>query len=355
MRRPVILLGYGARGSNIEKLLGLNIPILSSWQAKDLVDNDHPNYFGCPGIYGNRTANRILHNADAILALGNRCAIWNVGYEGIRPDQALTMVDVDEHEVRKFPHAEWINRDCKEAVDTLLWTANKEWLEQCNKWRLPWVEYPAHNDNEYINSYRFTKSLEQHLRPDQVIVTDMGTALICAHQVLRLKPPQRIMTSGGLGEMGCALPAAVGASFARNKGEVLCLSTDGGMMMNLQELQTIVHHQLPVKIIVYNNSGYLMIRHTQTTGKMALSGVNPQTGVSFPDYRRVAESFGIHACEVRSWEDFERIVPSFMSRKDRGPSLLEFHMDPKQKLVPKLDPIYIDGKATSPAFDQMSP
>src|SRR5688572_19003112 len=100
--RPVILLGYGAKDADCEKLLNLGIPVLTSWQAKDLVDNTHPNYFGSPGIYGQRVANKVLHNADDILAIGNRCSIWNVGYEGFRNDQRLVMVDVDEFEVRKF-------------------------------------------------------------------------------------------------------------------------------------------------------------------------------------------------------------------------------------------------------------
>lgn len=353
--RPVILLGHGATGAKIQSLLKLGVPILTSWQAKDLIDNSCEMYFGSPGIYGQRVANKALHNADMVLAIGNRCSIWNVGYEGIRPDQRLVMVDLDESEVRKFAHAEWIQQDAKDFIEELKTPFRGEWTVRCSGWRAgkPLVESPAHDDNEYINSYRFTQELQKYLKPDEVIVTDMGTALICAHQVLELKPPQRIMTSGGLGEMGCALPAAVGASFARDKGEVLCLTTDGGMMLNLQELQTIVHHQLPVRIIVFNNSGYLMIRHTQTTGKMRLSGVNERTGVSFPNYRHVAGAFGITACEVRDWDDFKRIVPSFMSKP--GPSLLEFHMDPKQRLVPKLDPVYIDGKATSPAFEDMSP
>jgi acetolactate synthase-1/2/3 large subunit len=236
--------------------------------------------------------------------------------------------------------------------------ASPAWMAQCKNWR---AQYPLHipelgthdDRNGYINSYRFAYRLQEYLAPDEVIVTEMGAALMAAHQMLSIKPPQRLMTSGGLGEMGCGLPAAIGASFARNKGSVLCLSTDGGMMMNLQELQTIVHHKLPVKIIVFNNSGYGMLKHTQDNAGMKHSGVDEASGVSFPNFRHVALAFGISACEVRTWEDFRRIIPSFM--KAQGPQLCDFIMDPRQKFLPKLEPIFVDGKPTSPAFDQMSP
>lgn len=357
LRKPVVLLGAGARGADIERVLAWRHPVLTSWQAKDLVDNHHPLYFGSPGIYGQRVANKVLAESNEILALGNRLSIWNAGYQGIRRDQLLRMVDLDRDEVRKFPHANHVIADCKKFVEMHIdLPAPDLWVSQCAKWReeFPLVE-SAHDDaNGYINSYRFVQALEKHLADDVVIVTEMGAALCSAHQVLRLRPPQRLMTSGGLGEMGCGLPAAVGASFARNKGRVLCLSTDGGIMMNLQELQTIVHHQLPVRIIVFNNSGYGMLRETQAKGGMRLSGVDGSSGVSFPNFRHLALVFGITASEVRTWEDFERIIPSFMARDD-GPELVDYIMDPRQKLVPKLDPIYVDGKPTGGPFDRMSP
>ena len=353
--RPVILLGNGARSVDLAEWLKLEIPFLTSWNAKDLIDNYHPWYFGSPGQYGQRIANKVFHEADMIVAIGNRMAIWNVGYEGPRPDQQVCMVDVDAYEVAKFKQADhiamtaeqWINRPGTAIMNS------DTWQNLCQQWKVqyPLVESPAHDDrNGYINSYRFMERLQAHLKPDQVIVTDMGAAHICAAQVLRLKPPQRFISSGGLGEMGCGLPMAIGASFARNKGEVLCLVGDGGMMMNLQELQTIVHHQLPIKIIVFNNGGYGMIRQTQEKAGMQLSGVNDANGVSFPDFRRLALAFGLTASEIRTWDDFERIIPNMT-----GPCLIEYFMDPAQLFVPKLDPVYVNGKATSPRFCDMSP
>ena len=355
--RPVVLLGNGARGADLRQLLASGLPILTSWNAKDMIDNDHEWYFGSPGQYGQRIANKVFYEADTIIAIGNRMAIWNVGYEGPRPEQRLVMVDVDAYEVSKFPQADWIKQDAGEFIADMKFVHEKgEWMSQCRIWRdeLPLVESPAHDDADgYINSYRFMERLQEHLRHDEVIVTDMGTAHICAHQVLRLKPPQRIISSGGLGEMGCGLPMAVGASFARNKGEVLCLVGDGGAMMNLQELQTIVHHNLPIKIIVFANDGYLMIKHTQKMSGNPLSGVDRATGVSCPDFTKVAAAMGIYAQSGKTWADFEYHIPELF--RHPGPALIEYHMAPDQQLVPKLNPIFIDGKPTSPRFCDMSP
>lgn len=355
--RPVILLGNGARGADLRPLYALGVPILTSWAAKDMVDNDDPLYFGSPGQYGQRMANKVLYESDMIVSIGNRMSIWNVGYEGPRENQRVVMIDVDGHEVAKFAHAEWVKQDARQYLEAL---PDKrpmldEWRAECRIWKM---QYPligaAHADTPgYINSYRFMAALAEYLRPDEVIVTDMGTPLICAHQVLKLKPPQRLMTSGGLGEMGCGLPAAIGASCARDKGEVLCLHADGGMMMNLQELQTIVHHQLPIKIIVFSNEGYGMIRETQKKAGQGYVAVDKLSGVSMPSFRKIAYAFGIPACDLRTWDDFGKAIPTLFA--DKGPALIEYFMDPQQPMVPKLDPIYVDGKPTSPRFCDMSP
>ena len=177
--------------------------------------------------------------------------------------------------------------------------------------------------------------------------------MICAHQVLHLKPPQRIMTSGGLGEMGVALPAAIGASIARG-GPVLCLHCDGGMMMNLQELETIAHRQLPIKIIVFSNDGYLMIKRTQRVLGLKKAAVDKSSGVSCPNFRIVAQAFGIRAGEVRTWDDLLRALDQLFASDE--PMLVEVHIDPQQPLVPKLDPIRNeDGSISSPKFDDLSP
>ena len=327
--REVILLGQNARraGGPPEEWLERAVPVLSTWQAADLVDNEHRNYYGRPGIWGTRLANKVLANAERVHPIGTRMSVWAVGYD--------------------FDFSKCMYPPAPQPDD--------EWTAQCERWRdeLPVVESPLHDDpSGGIHPWRFTEALQQFFRPDECIVTDMGTPLVAAHQILRLRPPQRLMTSGGLGEMGVALPAAVGASFARDKGQVLCLHCDGGMMMNLQELQTILHHRLPVKIIVYENQGYQMLKDTQDGAGYERSGVE-QPDVSFPSYVQLAYAWGIAAGEVRTWAHFQRLMPAFFETKE--PALIVYHFPPTP-LLPKLLPIRnSDGTITSPAFDDLSP
>lgn len=357
-KRPLILLGNGARGCDMTPLLQIGLPILTSWNAKDMIDNDHPMYFGSPGQYGQRIANKVFYEADQIVAIGNRMAIWNVGYEGPRPDQRLVMVDVDGHEAAKFHHAEWIKQDAVEFIGSLTGTApitsymkgSETWQSQCQAWRsqLPFLESPAHDDKDgYGNSYRFMEKLQKYLKPDAIIVTDAGGACCSAWQVLRVKPPQRMITSGGLGEMGCALPMAIGAAFATGK-QVVCIVGDGAMMLNLQELATIAHHQLNIKIIVFANDGYGMIKRSQEMAGMAHAGVGSGTGLSFPSFGKVAKSFGI--------ENVLEIPKLFRGgMRGQKPALMQVDLHPDQQFVPKLNPIMVDGKPTSPLFKDMSP
>ena len=155
--------------------------------------------------------------------------------------------------------------------------------------------------------------------------------------------------------MGFGLPAAVGASFARGRGEVICLNCDGGMMMNLQELQTIMHHRLPVKIFVFNNDGYLMIKHTQKAlFKGHYSGTDEKSGVSCPDFSAVAAAFGMPAFQIRTWDDFDAVVPQVQAHN--GPLICEVFMHPEQLFVPKLSlAIRDDGTLVSPPLEDLSP
>lgn len=352
--RPIIMLGNGARGADIARLEGMGVPILTSWAAKDMIDNEHPMYFGSPGQYGQRVANKIFYEADHILSIGNRMSIWNVGYEGPRSDQRLVMVDVDAYEVAKFPQADWINQDAAAFVDDLDAPSHVdvEWIVSCVKWResVPLVEPGAHEDmDKYVNSYRFMAKLQKFLKQDSIIVTDAGGACCSAWQVLQIKPPQKMMTSGGLGEMGCALPAAIGAAFATDK-EIICLVGDGALMLNLQELATISHHKLPVKIIVFANDGYGMIKRTQENAAMQECGSGVASGLSCPDFIRLARSFGIETVLTLK-ELFRKTTPS----RKVAPTLMQVDLHPDQRFVPRVMYSLIDGKQVYDRFDCMSP
>lgn len=359
--RPLLWLGHGIRLAGavglIDPLLDhLGVPALVSWAGLDM--SDHPLIYGRAGIYGQRAANHIVQRADLIVAIGTRLAIPQVGYDigTFAPTARIVVVDIDEAEATKYERFEPVVMDAGDFMRALGSTGNmtvkQQWIGECRDLLRdnPWVG-PEHDDTPgYINSYRFMERLNQHLKPDQVIVTDSGTALVCAHQVLRLKPPQRLITSTGLGEMGCGLPMAIGASFARNKGEVLCLNTDGGMMLNLQELQTIAHHRLPIKIVVFCNDGYGMIRATQQTFGGVRVGVDEASGISCPDFVRVAHGFGIYAVDFKAEDDISWMM------EQPFPALLVVHMDPAQPLVPKVATIKReDGTLYSPPLSEMSP
>jgi acetolactate synthase-1/2/3 large subunit len=354
MPKPVILIGQGCRDADVKKLSYLNVPILTSWQAIDLLDSDNNFNFGRPGIYGQRCANRILSEADEIISIGCRLSIWTVGYDFTH--QNLTQVDIDEREAKSW--AKFVRMDAKDYIEQMRpFKRNMEWNEACFAWRkqFPWIE-KAHNDKDgYINSYRFMNEINGLLKPDAVIVTDVGGYACSAQQVLRLTPPQRILSSGGLGEMGCGIPGAIGASFSLGMKEVICFVGDGSAMINLQELQTIAHHQLPIKIFVFNNGGYLMIRKTQD---LILDGrhygVDSSSGLSVPDFRRVAAAFGIASTEIRNWDDYHRVMPYVLG--ETAPVLCEVFMHPDQPIVPKLNPIKReDGTLGTPNFAQLSP
>ncbi len=373
-KRPLIWLGHGIRLADADQLIEplldqMPIPALVSWAGIDLIDSYHPLVFGRAGVYGQRCANFILQNCDFLLCVGTRLAIPQVGYDiqEFARDAEIAVVDIDEHELAKYKQRIQfpIKADAKDFLTELMQQSTSfqnphlaAWTDRCNQYRqqYPWVTDTDHPDEDgFMNSYRFMEKLNSHLKEDQIIVTDMGTALLSGHQVLRMRKGQRLMTSTGLGEMGYGLPGAIGASFATNKGEVMCLNCDGGMMLNLQELQTMVHHQLPIKLFIFNNDGYLMIKHTQ---KALFDGRNTGTdkasGVTCPDFSAVAKAFNIPSYQIRTWIDFETIIPEVQAYD--GPLICEVFMHPHQLFVPKLSlAVQKDGSLVSPPLEDLSP
>lgn len=373
--RPVLWLGHGIRLAGAEDRVKrlvekLGIPALVSWQACDILDSDHPLCFGRAGVYGQRAANFVLQNCDALICIGTRLAIPQIGYdlsELARAAQIAT-VDIDSSELLKL--GDRINApilsDAGRFIDQLLGSSNGsysrvEWVQQCESYRQRYpVVGPEHADmkdeagTKFINSYRFMQSLEKYFHDDQIVVTDMGTALLSGHQVLKFKAGQRMMTSTGLGEMGFGLPGAIGAAIGSGR-EVMCLNCDGGMMLNLQELQTIAHHNLPIKIFIFNNDGYLMIKHTQKalfSGRYSCS--DRKSGVSCPDFSKVAYAFGFPSFQIRTWEDAETIIPQVQAIK--GPVICEVFTHPEQPFVPKLSLVQQkDGSIISPPLEDLSP
>ena len=240
--KPVILGGHGIKLSKSENefktlLHNFKIPVLLTWSAIDLLDHNHPLFFGSPGIYGQRSANFIFQKCDLLIVLGSRLTLPQTGYDfkEIARSAKIVMIDIDLTEFKEFSHLQ-IHSDCGEFIKRINISYSRlDWINECASIR---KEFPLidvfHVDQDFPNSYRIIDKISNFITSDHTIVTDMGTALLSGHQVIRLKEGTKMFSSYGLGEMGYGLPAAFGAAIASNGREVLCLNCDGGMMMNIQ-------------------------------------------------------------------------------------------------------------------------
>jgi acetolactate synthase-1/2/3 large subunit len=376
-KRPIFWLGHGIRLSakknvlKVEKLLRkYPFPTLLTWAGIDMLNYSHPLNFGSAGVYGNRHSNFILQNCDLVIAIGNRMAIPMIGYEHseLARKAKFIHVDVDQLELDKLKDIVDlpILSDATEFINILIKKNrqikfNKEniqnWVLRCEKYKkdYPKIEKCHDDKNGYINSYKFIDKLCDELVEGEIITADMGTALLSGHQAFKIKKNQRFMTSTGLGEMGFGLPAALGACFANNKKEIINLNCDGGIMLNLQELQTIAHHNLPIKIFVFNNDGYLMIKHTQKNlFKGRYIGVDKKSGISCPDFYKIAQAFNIKYFSITSWKDFYKVMP--LIKKNKSPIICDVFMDPEQTFYPKLSlTLAVDNKIVSPPLEDLSP
>lgn len=372
-KRPLLWLGYGIKSAQAEDMLknflqNHKIPFLLSWAGSDLVNNEHDSYVGKAGVYGQRHANLILQAADYVLAIGTRLAIPQIGYslEELAPEARIDLVDIDPVEVCKLGErsTEAINADAGKFLSMLtdeiprnLESNYSNWLDHIYKVkaRFPLIASEHEDANGYMNSYRVIDRLNNYFKDDSIIVTDMGTALLSGFYGLNLKEEQKLMTSTGLGEMGFGLPAAVGAAIGNPDKEVVCLNADGGMMMNLQELQTIAHHKLNVKIFIFNNDGYLMIKRSQLAlleGRFV--GVDANSGLTCPEFDKVSTAFNIPYFRLRNWEDFDNGFSAFLA--STGPGIVEIYMDPVQGFFPRLmTTASPSGSLVSPPLEDLSP
>ena len=363
-KRPVILAGHGIKLSKSVELFksrmkSFNIPTLLTWSAIDIIDHNNPLFFGSPGVYGQRSANFIFQKCDLLITLGTRLTIPQTGYDmkEVARNATIVMVDIDDSEFKEFVDFQ-IRADCGGFLEKMSGVKSScdSWIQECQSIR---EEFPIvdknHRDDVFPNSYKMIQEISNYLKPNQIIVTDMGTALLSGHQSIHLGGDMTMFSSYGLGEMGYGLPAAFGAAIGGKGREVLCLNCDGGMMMNIQELQTIVQHKLPVKIVIFNNDGYLMIKHTQ---KMLFKGnytaVDENTGIVLPDYMKVAKAFGYEGYRIKTWNEFHFYFPRFMDYE--GPAICEVFMPPDQDFIPKVKGVVqMDGSIFAPPIEEMSP
>ena len=375
-KRPVFWFGNGIKLSKSENLMPkllkkFPIPFFLSWSAVDLLPSNHKLNFGRPGVYGNRASNLILQSSDLIISIGTRMSIPMIGYvhNEFARDAKIICVDIDKKEINKLKKKIniKINLDAGTFINNLnkKITIKKEYFKSISKWisfcqntlkNFPHLEKLAHKDEHgFINSYNFLEKFSSELKKNDCVVTDMGTALLSGHQIMKFNGKQKMITSQGLGEMGFGLPGAIGASIAKNKSEVICLNCDGGIMMNLQELQTINQYNLPIKLFVFNNDGYLMIKHTQKNffgGRY--TSVNKKTGISFPNFKILAKAFNFDYFKIKTWGDYTVFMKKNFRKKKSF--LCEVFMDPEQNFHPKLS-TFIDtsNNIVSPPLEDLSP
>ncbi len=369
--RPAIVAGIGVRNAGEEHaLLDLaercQIPVLTSVSGADLIPTAHPLAFGRPGIMGQRAANFILQNCDLLMVLGTRMGIRTIGYawESVARGAFKVMVDADAGELRKptFRPELPIHADLGAFFAALLpmlpvVPARTEWLEYCARLRR---DYPPVSDElrrrtDWISSYVLPELIAEKCRPDSIVVTGNGTAYTSTFQTMPVRSGMRLFANCGCASMGYGLPAAIGAALAGKGREVICLTGDGSLQMNLQELQTLKTSGLPVKLFVYNNGGYLSIKNTQKAffaGRFV--GSEAGSGLVLPELQKLAEAYGLPFFRLKNHQEAAARLPEILGIS--GPVLTEVLLDPVEELGPKAASRKLpDGTLISAPLEDMVP
>ncbi len=374
-KRPVFHAGYGIRLSGgykyfREALEKLNIPIVTYWNAVDLIENDHPLYCGRAGNMGDRPGNWAIQNADLILAVGTRISIRQVGYnwKTWAREAEVIMVDIDKAELKKPTlHVEMpVWADAKDFLKKLSAAAEEKvfkdeaWLDTCRGWRenYPVVQPRQLEENgETANVYAFVKHLSDSLPENSLTAVSNGACCVVGNQTYVIKKGSRMANNSAVASMGYGLPAAIGTCIGGGRRETICLEGDGSIMMNLQELQTILTNDLPIKIFLINNSGYHSIRITQTNlfSDHCKVGIGEESGdLSFPQFKKLAEAFGYPYYSASSNKEMEEAVEKTLSTE--GPVFCEIFTDTKQVWEPKSSTKRLpDGTLVSPPLEDLAP
>jgi acetolactate synthase-1/2/3 large subunit len=369
----VILAGRGVRISGaINILLGFavkyKIPIVTTYLGVDVIEYNHPCHTGVVGIKGTRAGNLAVQNADLLIVLGASLAVVEIGYESNQFAREAKIIVVDTNSFlkkRKLKIDTFILGDVKEFIQKVsgllakekTFSPNKSWLKKCIFWKRKYpVCLPEYkNLKNKINIYYFIDTLSQKLKSGDVVVTDAGSALYAGSQGIKIKKGVRYVTSGGFGGMGYSLPASIGISAGLGNKRVMCINGDGSFQQNIQELQTVVHYKMPLKIFVLNNSGYLSIRTTQSkffNGR--LLGEGPKSGVSFPSTEKIAKAYGIKFTRINDNKKLGKSLEGVL--KYNGPVICEIMTLEKQEVIPTVaSQKKSDGTMISRPLEDMYP
>jgi acetolactate synthase-1/2/3 large subunit len=376
-KRPVFHSGYGIRLSGgyeafrsvLEKL---NIPIVTYWNAIDLIEDEHPLYCGRAGNMGDRPGNWAIQNADLILAIGTRISIRQVGYnwKTWAREAEVIMVDIDPAEMKKPTlHVEmpvWADaKDFLEKLDARIPEGQKifqgqDWLDTCSKWKhdYPVLQQRQEEENgKTANVYAFVDYLSGRLPENSLTALSNGACCVVGNQEYHIQKGSRVANNSAIASMGYGLPAAIGTCIGGARKTTICLEGDGSIMMNLQELQTVQTNHLPIKIFLINNSGYHSIRITQSNlfSEHTKVGIGPESGdLSFPDYGKIAKAFGYPYLSAHSNQEMREVVDQALAMD--GSVFVEIFTDTDQRWEPKSSTKRLeDGTLVSPPLEDLAP
>lgn len=373
-KRPVFHAGYGIRLSGAYKEFRevadkLNIPIVTYWNAVDLVEDDYPLYTGRAGNMGDRPGNWAIQNADLILAVGTRISIRQVGYnwKTWAREAEVIMVDIDQAELKKPTlHVEMpIWADAKDFLTKMNKLTNEKvfggegWLKVCDGWK---KNYPVVQPRQWeengitANVYAFIDYLSSRLPENSLTAVSNGACCVVGNQTYHIQKGSRMANNSAVASMGYGLPAAIGTCIGGGRKDTICLEGDGSIMMNLQELQTILTNRLPIKIFLINNSGYHSIRITQTNlFNKNFVGIGEESGdLSFPEFKKIAEAFGYKYLSASSNAEMKTVVDKALAIG--GPVFTEIFTDTNQVWEPKSSTKRLpDGSLISPPLEDLAP
>lgn len=372
-RAPLILAGTGIRLGKAEaeflKLVEkLQIPVVTAWNANDTLDFNSPYFAGMPGTVGTRPGNFAVQNCDLLISLGCRLNIRMIGYNhyDFAKNAYKIIVDIDPRELAKpTVHPDMpVNADVKQFINAVLaedytpQPSHKQWVSWCRNLieRFPACEEGYHNNgNALLNPYVFIDNLFGSLDKEDRIICGNGSACVITFQGSKIKQGQRMFTNSGCAAMGYGLPAALGVAVSDNSHRTICVDGDGSIMMNIQELATISHNKLDIKIFILNNNGYHSIRQTQRNlFKPPFVGIDSESGVGFPDFDLLAQAFHLNYFKIDSETDCAEKLSVVL--KSAGPCICEVVVDPEQNFAPKSSSkVLPDGRIVSPSLDDMAP
>lgn len=370
-KRPLFIFGQGVRLSGgipaFEAVIKkIKIPLLTSRLGLDIIASDHPLYAGRPGTYGERSANFAVQNADLIIAVGSRLTVSLTGYnvKDFGRNAAKILVDIDQKELEK-PDLNIVLPVLADAKQFLLelarYAENKseierpEWVAVCQNWRKKYpVVLPSYKDEKPVNSYYFTDRLSELTPEGANILVDTGSCFHVAAQTWKIKKDQRFLTTGGISTMGYWV-AGIGSCIAADRKSTIVITGDGSLQMNLQDLATVKTNNLPLKIFIFNNNGYLLMRHTQKNFfESRMIGESPASGVWCPDAVKIAEVYGIKGVRISSVDEVDAKIKEVLDYD--GPVVCDVMTPEWQLLIPRVTSEKgPDGKMISNPYENMFP